>query len=211
MGFLMPDEFIPLAEETGMIIEIDQWVMQTAMKSVSQWYKEGLNPGVLGINLSVKQLEKTDFIQKVETCMKKNDFDPKWLELEITERQMMKKSDEVNTKLHQIHDLGISISIDDFGTGYSSLSLLKRLPINRLKIDRSFVQKIGQEDKSTAIVNALIAMAQSMKIGVIAEGVETEEQIDFLTSLNCHLYQGYYFSKPLSVSGIEQWMTKKVV
>ncbi len=208
MGFLMPDEFIPLAEETGMIIEIDQWVMQTAMKSVSQWYKEGLNPGVLGINLSVKQLEKTDFIQKVETCMKGNDFDPKWLELEITERQMMKKSDEVITKLHQINDLGISISIDDFGTGYSSLSLLKRLPINRLKIDRSFIKDIPEDKEDVGIVKAIIALAKSLKLSLIAEGVETSEQIDFLIENGCLGIQGHYYNHPLPAEEMRNILLK---
>lgn len=197
-GFLMPDEFIPLAEETGMIVEIDQWVMRTAMKQVSQWYKEGLTPGVLGLNLSVKQLDKTDFIQKIETCIKRYDFDPKWLELEITEGQMLKKSEEVITKLHQINNLGIGISIDDFGTGYSSLSLLKRLPINRLKIDRSFINDIPEDEEDVAIVKAIIALAGSLKLDLIAEGVETSEQRDFLIDHGCINIQGHYYSQPMT-------------
>ena len=198
MGFLMPDEFIPLAEETGMIVEIDQWVMRTAMEQVSQWYKEGLNPGVLGLNLSVKQLDQTDFIQKVETCMQRNDFNPKWLGLEITERQMMKKSEEVINKLNQINHLGISISIDDFGTGYSSLSLLKRLPINKLKIDRSFIKDIPDDEDDVAIVKAIIALAGSLKLDIIAEGVETSEQRDLLIDHGCVNIQGHFYSPPIT-------------
>ncbi|MEN8728077.1 MAG: EAL domain-containing protein [Sulfurovum sp.] len=197
MGLLMPDEFIPLAEETGIIIELDQWVMSNAMKQISQWYKEGLNPGVLGLNVSVKQLDKTDFIPKIEACIKKNNFLSKWLELEITEGQMIKKSEEVITKLHQLSNLGIGISIDDFGTGYSSLSLLKRLPINRLKIDRSFVKDIPEDEEDVAIVKAIIALAGSLKLDLIAEGVETSEQKDFLIDHGCVNIQGHYFSHPV--------------
>ena len=197
MGLLMPDEFIPLAEETGMIIELDQWVMSNAMKQISQWYKEGLNPGVLGLNVSVKQLDKTDFIPKIEACIKKNDFLSKWLELEITEGLMIKKSEEVITKLHQLNNLGIGISIDDFGTGYSSLSLLKRLPINRLKIDRSFVKDIPEDEEDVAIVKAIIALAGSLKLDLIAEGVETSAQKDFLIDHGCVNIQGHYFSHPV--------------
>ena len=198
MGLLPPDKFIPLAEESGMIVEIDTWVMKTAMKQVAKWYKEGLNPGVLGLNLSIKQLDKIDFLQTIETCIKANDFNAKWLELEITERQMMRKPEEVITKLNQINALGIGIAIDDFGTGYSSLSLLKRLPINRLKIDRSFVKDIPEDEEDVAIVKAIIALAKSLKLDLIAEGVETSEQRDFLIDHGCIHIQGHYFSHPVA-------------
>jgi diguanylate cyclase (GGDEF)-like protein/PAS domain S-box-containing protein len=157
MGLLMPDEFIPLAEESGMIVEIDQWIMSTAMKQFSQWY----------------------------------------IELEITEGQMMKRPEEVITKLNQINTLGIGISIDDFGTGYSSLSLLKRLPINRLKIDRSFVKDIPEDEEDVAIVKAIIALAGSLKLDLIAEGVETSEQRDFLIDHGCINIQGHYYYHPM--------------
>ena len=208
MGLLMPDEFIPLAEETGMIIEVDQWVMSNAMKQISQWYKEGLNPGVLGLNLSVKQLDKTDFIPKIEACIKKNDFRSKWLELEITEGLMIKKSEEVITKLNQLNNLGIGISIDDFGTGYSSLSLLKRLPINRLKIDRSFVKDIPEDEEDVAIVKAIIALAKSLKLDLIAEGVETTEQRDFLIDHGCINIQGHYYSHPIPEEEMHEVLLK---
>lgn len=197
IGVLMPDEFIPLAEESGMIAEIDQWVMKTAMMQISQWYKEGLNPGVLGLNVSIMQLDKINFLQQLKESLRRHDFDPAWLELEITESQMIKKPDEAITKLHQINALGIGISIDDFGTGYSSLSLLKRLPINRLKIDRSFVRDIPNDEEDVAIVKAIIALAKSLKLDLIAEGVETKEQRDFLVEHGCINIQGHYFSHPL--------------
>ncbi|MBT8348491.1 MAG: EAL domain-containing protein, partial [Sulfurovum sp.] len=198
MGLLQPDAFLSIAEETGMIVEIDNWVMQTAMKQVAQWYKEGLNPGVLGLNLSVKQLDKLNFLQTIEEYIQTNDFNSEWLEFEITEGQMMRKPEEVIPKLKEINNLGIGISIDDFGTGYSSLSLLKRLPINRLKIDRSFVTDIPEDEEDVAIVKAIIALAKSLKLDLIAEGVETSEQKDFLVNHGCINIQGYYFSHPLS-------------
>jgi diguanylate cyclase (GGDEF)-like protein/PAS domain S-box-containing protein len=208
MGFLPPDRFIPLAEETGMIIEIDRWVMRTAMKQVSAWYKEGLNPGILALNLSIKQLEGNDFLQEIESSITAYDFKPEWLELEITEGQMLKKTEEVIVKLDQINSLGIGISIDDFGTGYSSLSLLKRLPINRLKIDRSFIKDIPGDEEDMAIVKAIIALAGSLKLDLIAEGVETLEQREFLIDHGCINIQGHYYSLPLPVEEMEAMLLK---
>jgi len=198
MGLLSPDKFIPLAEDTGMIIEVDKWVMRTSMKQVSDWYKEGLKPGVLALNLSVKQLESHDFIEVIKESIQAYDFKAEWLELEITEGQMMTKPEEVISKLEEINDLGVSISIDDFGTGYSSLSLLKRLPIHRLKIDQSFIQDIPDDEEDAAIVNAIIALARSLKLDLVAEGVETSEQKEFLVNSGCINMQGYYFSHPVS-------------
>ena len=196
-GLLSPDTFIPLAEETGMIIKIDQWVIKTAMQQISQWYAEGLNPGVLAVNLSIQELECDDFLEKLEESLEKYHFKAKWLELEITERQMMKKTDEIITKLHQINDLDIGISIDDFGTGYSSLSLLKRLPINRLKIDRSFIKDIPEDEEDVAIVKAIIALSKSLNLDLIAEGVENVEQKRFLIMNGCNYIQGHYYSRAL--------------
>ncbi len=208
MGFLPPDRFIPLAEETGMIVEIDRWVMRTAMKQVSAWYKRGLNPGMLALNLSIKQLEGDGFLQEIESSIKAYDFKAEWLELEITEGQMMKKPEEVIVKLDQINTLGIGISIDDFGTGYSSLSLLKRLPINRLKIDRSFIKDIPGDEEDMAIVKAIIALSGSLKLDLIAEGVETSEQRDFLIDHGCINIQGYYYSHPLPVDEMTVMLSK---
>ena len=209
MGILSPGIFIPLAEETGMIVEIDQWVMKTAMNQVSKWYGAGLKPGVLALNLSIKQLERVDFLQMVEACIKTYGFKPEWLELEITEGQMLKKTEEVIEKLDQINSLGISISIDDFGTGYSSLALLKRLPIHRLKIDRSFIRDIPEDEEDVAIVKAIIALAGSLKLDLIAEGVETSEQIDFLIDNGCINIQGHYYSHSMSAEEMTEILLKK--
>jgi len=208
LGLLPPDEFIPLAEETGMIVKIDQWVMKTAMKQVSKWHEDDLDPGVLAVNLSMRQLECNEFFQKIEKRIKKYMFNAEWLELEITEGQMMKKPEEVIRILTQIHNLGVGISIDDFGTGYSSLSLLKRLPINRLKIDRSFVKDIPNDEEDVAIIKAILALAESLNLDLIAEGVETTEQIDFLVENGCINMQGHYYSQPLPADKMKKMLLK---
>ncbi len=209
MGLLAPDKFIPLAEDTGMIVEVDKWVMSTSMKQVSDWYKEGLKPGLLALNLSIKQLESNNFIQIIKESIKACDFKAEWLEVEITEGQMMTKPKEVISKLEEINDLGVSISIDDFGTGYSSLSLLKRLPIHRLKIDQSFIQDIPENEEDVAIVSAIIALGNSLKLDLIAEGVETSAQKDFLIDNGCINMQGYYFSHPVSAEEIKHILLDK--
>lgn len=208
LGLLSPNRFIPLAEETGLIVKIDKWVMKTAMKEVSKWYEAGLDPGVLAVNLSVKQLESDDFFLKIQKRIKKNNFNPKWLELEITEGQMMKKPEEVIKKLTQINSLGIGVSIDDFGTGYSSLSLLKRLPINRLKIDRSFVKDIPTDEEDVAIVKAIISLAGSLNLDIIAEGVETLAQKEFLVQNGCVNIQGHYYSHPVPAEKMQEMLLK---
>ncbi len=208
MGLLRPDQFIPLAEETGMIIEIDQLVMKTAIQQIAKWYVTGLKPGVLALNISTNQLESRDFFQKIEETMKRYGFKSKWLELEVTESQMIRKPEEAIVKLEKINNLGIGISIDDFGTGYSSLSLLKRLPINRLKIDRSFIKDIPDDEEDVAIVKAILALAGSLKLDLIAEGVETLEQRDFLIDNGCINIQGNYYSPPVSEKEMQKILLK---
>ena len=203
-GLLAPAEFISLAEETGLIIELDRWVMKTAMKQVSEWYKEGLIPDVLALNISVKQLEDDNFLQKVKENLAKYEFKPEWLEFEITESQMMKHPEKTIGTLKQINDLGIGVSVDDFGTGYSSMSLLKRLPINRLKIDQSFIKDVPGDEESVSIVKAIIALGVSLKLDLVAEGVETSAQRDFLVQNGCIKMQGYYYDKPMPADVIRK-------
>jgi diguanylate cyclase (GGDEF)-like protein/PAS domain S-box-containing protein len=207
-GLLLPDRFIALAEETGLIVDIDQWVMKTAMKQVSMWHKEGLIPDVLALNLSIKQLEGHHFLREIEEYLERFDFQPQWLELEIPEGQVMKNHKEAIAKLQKINAMGIGISIDDFGTGYSSLSLLKRLPINRLKIDRSFIENIPEDEEDIAIVKAIIALAKSLKLDLIAEGVETNEQKEFLVANGCSHIQGFYYSRPISAEEMQNFLQK---
>ncbi|MEA3417947.1 MAG: EAL domain-containing protein, partial [Campylobacterota bacterium] len=209
MGLLLPSKFLPLAEETGLIIEIDQWVMKTAMKQVSKWYEEGLTPGILALNLAVKQLEDESFLQTVKESIGICNFKSEWLELEVTEGQVMQKPDETIVKLNQLNDLGIGIAIDDFGTGYSSLSHLKRLPINKLKIDQSFVQDVPGDEEDVAIVKAIIALAKSLNLDLIAEGVETSEQRTFLHDQGCINIQGYYYDHPMPAEEMHTILSKK--
>lgn len=210
MGFLQPEDFIALAEETGMIVEIDQWVIKTAMHQISLWYKEGLMPGVLALNISIPHLENDHFLQELKEQIKKHSFKPEWLELEVTERQMIKEPERVIEKLDHISDLGINISIDDFGTGYSSLSLLKRLPIHRLKIDRSFVKDIPEDTESVAIIKAIIALAKNLHLDLIAEGVETSIQKDFLIDNGCTTIQGFYYTPPVPAEEMQILLSREV-
>ncbi len=208
MGLVSPAKFIPLAEETGLIIEIDQLVMKTAMQQLHTWYKEGLEPGVLALNLAVKQLECDDFLQTLKSSMEMTGFKPEWLDLEVTEGQVMQKPEEAIVKLKQVSELGIGIAIDDFGTGYSSLSYLKRLPINKLKIDQSFVRDLPDNDDDVAIVKAIIALAKSLNLDLLGEGVETAAQKEFLLKNGCKNIQGYYYSRPMPSDEMKEYLKK---
>jgi diguanylate cyclase (GGDEF)-like protein len=207
IGLIQPASFIPLAEETGLIIALDKLVMESAMRQVKKWYDDGLNPGVLAVNMSIKQLEKQDFMTAFEDICTKTEFKPEWLALEITESQIMANPKETIEILKQISQRGIQLAIDDFGTGYSSLSYLKQLPINKLKIDQSFIRGLPSDAEDVGITKTVIALANSLNLSVIAEGVETEEQKDFLVQNGCENIQGYLFSKPLPADEIEKnWL-----
>jgi len=204
LGMVSPDKFIPIAEESGLILEIDRWVMRTAMRQIRKWYDRGLDPGILSLNLSMRQLKDESFIAMIKECFTTMSFDPKWLELEVTEGQMMKKPDEAIAILEEIKEMGINIAIDDFGTGYSSLSYLKRLPVSKLKIDQSFIQGIPEDKENAAIVKATIALAKSLHLHIIAEGVEAEDQKEFLINNGCIIMQGYYFARPMTAELVEK-------
>ena len=197
MGLVSPAKFIPIAESTGLIVEIDRFVMKTAMTQVAKWYEDGINPGVLAMNLSIKQLQRKDFIDVFESLIKETGCKPEWLELELTEGQIMNNPEESIKILNQINDIGVELAIDDFGTGYSSLSYLKKLPINKLKIDQSFVRGLPSDEEDSAIVKSVISLAKNMNLRVIAEGVETKEQKDFMLENGCDNIQGYFYAKPM--------------
>jgi len=211
MGLVSPAKFIPLAESTGLIIEIDKRVMKTAMMQLSLWYKDGLNPGVLAMNLTVQQLKKDDFIGTLQLLIKETKCKTQWLELEVTEGQIMANPEEAIKTLKQISDTGIELAVDDFGTGYSSLAYLKRLPINKLKIDQAFVRNLPDDEEDSAIAKAVIALGQSLNLKVIAEGVETKEQRDFLVGNGCENVQGYYYSKPVPADKIENILQTHII
>ena len=209
-GMILPDTFIPLAEETGLIIEIDRWVMRTAMRQVRAWRDEGIDPGVLSLNLAVQQLMSNEFIPLLEAEMEATAFLPEWLELEVIEREMMTNPEKSIERLGQLSTMGIAIAIDDFGTGYSSLSYLKQLPLDKLKIDRSFVQGVMTNQDDASITKAVIALAKSLNLNVIAEGAETSDQADFLVANGCSNIQGYFFGRPMSAEAMKSKFETKV-
>ena len=198
-----PSDFIPLAEETGLIVPIGEWVLETAMAQQVAWLHQGLPPMRVSVNLSARQFLGQDVAQRVAALLDKTGCDPCWLTLEITESVLMQNPAAAAVTMAQLAAMGVQLTIDDFGTGYSSLASLKRFPIHSLKIDRSFVSDLTQDADDAAIVNAVIALAHSMKLNVIAEGVETAEQLAFLRGHGCDQMQGYCFSRPVEPQGIE--------
>ena len=204
MGMITPAKFLSFANDTGLIVSLDQWVMKEAMKQYAEWYQKGFQPGVLALNLSVRQLRKEGFIDYLQLMLQETDFQPQWLELEVTESLIMNDFSTVIQILNRIKELGVSLAIDDFGTGYSSLSQLKRLPINQLKIDQSFVRGLPDDEEDVVISKTIIALSKNMGLSVIAEGVETQEQKDFLLQNGCNCMQGFYFFKPMPFSDVEE-------
>jgi diguanylate cyclase (GGDEF)-like protein len=203
LGSISPGKFIPLAEETGLIISMGSWVLRHSCLQAIAWQKMGLAPIQIGVNLSIKQLQQKDFLASLKQILEETNFDPHYLELEITEGIMMDNVQEKIKILHQFREMGIKLSIDDFGTGYSSLSYLKNLPVDTLKIDRAFIEYIAHNEQDQAIVTSLINLSHSLKLVVIAEGAETKEQVDLLRTFGCNQVQGYFFYKPLPADEIE--------
>lgn len=196
-GLISPADFIPIAEDTGMIVAIGEWVLNEACRQNQEWLEQGLCKIVIAVNLSPVQFHERNLIGMIQAALKRSGMPASALELEITESAMMRDPDQAITMLKKISALGIRVSIDDFGTGYSSLSYLKKFPIDELKVDQSFVRDLSVDKDDAAIVSAVISMAKSLGLSVIAEGVETIEQLRFLKKLECDKMQGYYFSKPL--------------
>jgi diguanylate cyclase (GGDEF)-like protein len=204
LGLISPMDFIPLAEETGLIIPIGEWVLRTACAQLKSWNEKGFDPGILSVNLSARQFQQTDLLEVISRIIKETGVEASCLELELTETYLM-KSPEISIKtLKELKVLGIKLSIDDFGTGYSSLSYLRRLPIDILKIDKSFVQDVAQNSDDMELVLAITTLAHNLQLKVIAEGVETAEQLEFLKSIKCDEWQGFYFSKPVLPEIFEQ-------
>ncbi len=201
-ALLSPEKFIPFAEEFGMIVAINRQIMRTAMKQARAWHNEGLYFGRLSINISISQVEDKNFIGLIQSLLYETKCSPSWITLELTEGQIMKNQKVAIASLEQLHNLGIVIAIDDFGTGYSSLSYLKHLPVSELKIDRVFIKDIPNNEDDMAIVEAIIAVSKSLKFDLIAEGVETEEQKEFLLSKGCQKVQGYLYARPMPAEKI---------
>lgn len=202
IGFVPPDKFIPLAEETGIIVELDRWVMNSALEQFMKWKKDGFNPGILSLNLSMVQLNHEGFIDEVKRVISLTNMPPKLLMFEVTESQIMKNPQQTIAKLENLKEIGVSLAVDDFGTGHSSLSYLKRLPIDKIKIDQSFVRDIPEDSDDMELTRAIIAISKSLKRSVIAEGVETYEQAQFLQENECLEAQGYLYHKPQNARAI---------
>jgi diguanylate cyclase (GGDEF)-like protein len=200
MGLVSPQIFMPIVEESGLILPIGEWVLRAACLQNKQWQDQGLSPITVAVNLSARQLRQPNLTAMIAKILNETGLDPHYLELEITETTAVQDVELTKTVLEEIQRMGIKLSMDDFGTGYSSLSYLQQLPLDSLKIDRSFITDLGSNPKDAQIVRAIISMAHGLKLNVIAEGVETVEQLQFLQGLNCQEGQGYFFNRPLHPS-----------
>jgi diguanylate cyclase (GGDEF)-like protein/PAS domain S-box-containing protein len=209
LGLLYPSEFVPLAEESGLIIALGEWVMRNACLQNKAWQDAGLAPMRLSVNFSARQFQQPAFINAVAEILRETNLDPRWLELEITESSIMKEPDQAIEKLHELKLMGIRVAVDDFGTGYSSLNYLKRFPIDTLKIDKTFVADVCKDPHDTAIVRAIITLGHALDLTVIAEGVETQEQLKYLSSLGCDVVQGFLFSKSLPAPVFEELLIEQ--
>ena len=202
-GFVPPSEFIPLAEKSGIITKIDEWGLFTACRQSKTWQDNGMRPVKISVNMSQSQFYRTDVYSTISAALAETRLDPKWLEVEVTETMAMQDIDRTISVLNKLRELGVSVSMDDFGSGYSSLSSLKTIPLDILKIDRSLVCDLDENKVSKQITNAIVELGKAMELVVLAEGVETRGQIDFLTEIGCDLAQGYFYSKPRPAKDIE--------
>lgn len=203
LGVVYPAEFISLAEETGLIVPLGEWVLRSACAQNKQWQKAGLPKLAVAVNLSARQFQHQDLVETVARILRETGMDPRYLELEITESVAMQNADYTIVVLRELKDMGIQIAMDDFGTGYSSLSYLKKFPIDTLKIDQSFIRDLSSDPNDAAIANAIIVLAHSLKLKVVAEGVETGDQRSFLKQRLCDKIQGFLFSSPLPADMFE--------
>jgi EAL domain-containing protein (putative c-di-GMP-specific phosphodiesterase class I) len=199
---ISPGEFIVVAEQTGLISQIGEWVMREACRQAREWQNAGLRPVPIAVNVSAIQLARPDFADHVAQILREAALDASWLHIEVTETAIMNDFEEGGRQVRALAESGVRISVDDFGTGHSSLSYIHRLPIGTLKIDRSFVQQMVHSQESRAIVRAIIAMAKSLELRVVAEGVETEDQLSELAAAGCEVAQGYFFARPLDCTAV---------
>jgi diguanylate cyclase (GGDEF)-like protein len=204
LGLLSPVEFIPLAEDNGLILPIGEWVLRTACRQNRKWQKKGFAPMRIGVNVSARQFQQPQLAELVLQILEETDLAPECLDLELTESSVMSNPEATISVLTRLKEMDVTISVDDFGIGFSSLSYLKRLPIDTLKIDRSFVRDLTTDPDDAALVMAIVTLAHNLRLNVVAEGVETEEQLRLLNLISCDEVQGYLFSKPLAAEGLEK-------
>jgi diguanylate cyclase (GGDEF)-like protein len=211
LGFISPLQFIPLAEATGQIVPLSEWVLQTACREARQLLDQGYKGTLMAVNISPMHFQRSNFVERVRAILEQSQLPPEALELEITESVLLDNPDKAVKTLQALKHLGVSLAIDDFGTGFSSLNYLKRLPIDKVKIDRSFIQDIISDRHDAAISKGIISMAHHLKLKVIAEGVEHESQYAFLKKNHCDEFQGYYFAKPMPFAQLEQFLSTRQV
>ncbi|MEO8059904.1 MAG: GGDEF domain-containing phosphodiesterase, partial [Burkholderiales bacterium] len=202
LGEISPGEFIPVAEETGFIVPIGEWVLRQAVKQAAAWQASGM-PTVVSVNVSALQFQQPGFVDGVASVLREAGLASEWLELELTESILLQDAQDAMLRLQALAQLGVKLAIDDFGTGYSSLAYLKRFPIGRLKIDRSFISGLPKDESDAGIVRAIVSMGRALRLQIIAEGVETIAQRDFLQQAGCDLFQGFLFSPALDVLAYE--------
>ncbi|MFL0505338.1 EAL domain-containing protein [Ureibacillus sp. 179-F W5.1 NHS] len=205
LGLISPSDFIPMAEETGLIIPLGKWIKRKVCEQLVKWREKGLSIIPISVNITSKRFLQKEFSKEIRQLLDEFHLEGKWLEIEITENSIMRNEENVLQTLRELKELGVKIYIDDFGTGYSSFHYLKTFHLDGIKIDRSFIQNISSESENASITAAMIKMAQQLKLEVIAEGVETKEELNYLLELNCHYIQGFYFGKPCP---IEDFKTK---
>ena len=210
-GLISPGEFIPLAEESGMIVSIGTWVLREACRQVKSWQNMNLGEFKVSVNVSPLQFSQPTFLSTVMKALQHTGLDPQYLELEMTETVVMDRLEDVSRALRSLRAIGISIAIDDFGTGYSSLAYLRDLPIDTVKIDRAFVSDLGSPLEAPqfalALIEAIMSLAGHLDLQVVAEGLETRDQLEIVRDLGCHIGQGYYFSKPLPSDALEKLLS----
>jgi EAL domain-containing protein (putative c-di-GMP-specific phosphodiesterase class I) len=211
LGAVPPSRFIPIAEETGLILPIGRWVLRTACEQAMTWQRSGLPPVRVAVNLSPRQLSDPELLPALAGVLRDTSLEPDLLELEVTESSMMHDPEQAVQVLTALKSMGVRLAIDDFGTGYSSLAQLNRFPIDTLKVDRSFIRNIPNDAEGRAIAEAIIAMGRTLKLTVVAEGVETDDQRVFLRDLACDQMQGYLFSKPVSPEDFADLLRRNAV
>jgi EAL domain-containing protein (putative c-di-GMP-specific phosphodiesterase class I) len=205
-----PGEFIATAEESGLIVPIGEWALREGLKQAKAWQSSG-RPLMIAVNVSANQLARSNFVDRLRRMIQEVAIDPALIELEVTESVIIEGAGDARKALDQIAALGVGLAIDDFGTGYSGLAYLKRLPIDTVKIDQSFVRDLTLDPDDAAIVTAIVAMAKSLGVDVIAEGVETEEQLAYLIALGCHRAQGYLLAKPMNAAAAAKLLARSAV
>jgi diguanylate cyclase (GGDEF)-like protein len=208
-GLIGPIDFIPLLEETGLIVPVGRWVLEAALTQLAEWHRAGWQSLAVAVNLSSRQFHEPELAERLAECLQVHALPARCVELEITESTLLQHIPATTATLERLSELGFGIALDDFGTGYSSLSYLRRFPIDTLKIDRSFVRDIPDDSNDAAITRAIVVMAQSLQLRLVAEGVELEQQRDFLSSLGCRTMQGYLFSRPLDAPAMTRYLQSK--